>query len=101
IKCTSKGSIRITPTQGFLEPGETVTVKISLKGNGIPDNGKHHFSFLHTRSDKTTDADKSYKQIWSDATKVGRCEESCEFEITQEKKEENNPKTQKTVEQTK
>ncbi|GMR61327.1 hypothetical protein PMAYCL1PPCAC_31522, partial [Pristionchus mayeri] len=91
IKCTANDIFRVRQPLGFIEPKESVTVKISFMGKAVPENSKvHFFAFYHTKSDKKTDGDKNPRQIWTtDAKPQGVARHHCAFEIEgAEKKEE-------------
>lgn len=50
VKCTDNDIFRVRPPLGFVKPGETATVKISLKPKTGIDPNRHFFAIYHVTS---------------------------------------------------
>ncbi|CAL2036562.1 unnamed protein product [Caenorhabditis brenneri] len=67
VKCTDNQIFRVRPPMGFIKPGETVPVKITLKSKEDLDPTRHFFAIYHiTFSDLK---EKDPRAAWKDGAK--------------------------------
>uniref|UniRef100_A0A915E3U4 Major sperm protein n=1 Tax=Ditylenchus dipsaci TaxID=166011 RepID=A0A915E3U4_9BILA len=68
VKCTSNAIFRAWPPHSFIQPGETLPIKLSLICSTIPDPSKHFFAFVHVAAPETEEK-KTPKGFWTPNTK--------------------------------
>ncbi|GMT23793.1 hypothetical protein PFISCL1PPCAC_15090, partial [Pristionchus fissidentatus] len=68
VKCTDNNMFRVRPPLGFIEAGQSLTIKVFQTSSEIPEENRHFFAIYHKKS-TVDEAKKQPRNVWKPDTK--------------------------------